>query len=243
VIGAEALVRWNCPKRGWVPPNLIASVCEERGLMPALTQFVMNTSLRHQVYWKQKGIDLKVAVNVSASSLSDSTFPIQVAQALSTWDADPSCLTIELTEGVIVENERVAIDFMQQLSDQGCRLALDDFGTGYSSFAYLRQFPLHELKIDQSFVRNLESDLSDRRIVGALVDLAHTFDLQALAEGIETPEVAQCLAQLGCDLGQGWLYSKALNATDLLAWAQQRQTSAQNSGQTSAPRALAVPAQ
>jgi EAL domain-containing protein (putative c-di-GMP-specific phosphodiesterase class I) len=227
VIGAEALVRWNCPKRGWVPPNLIASVCEERGLMPALTQFVMNTSLRHQVYWKQKGIDLKVAVNVSASSLSDSTFPIQVAQALSTWDADPSCLTIELTEGVIVENERVAIDFMQQLSDQGCRLALDDFGTGYSSFAYLRQFPLHELKIDQSFVRNLESDLSDRRIVGALVDLAHTFDLQALAEGIETPEVAQCLAQLGCDLGQGWLYSKALNATDLLAWAQQRQTCAQ----------------
>lgn len=217
-IGVESLVRWNCPKRGFVNPQLIANLCEERGMMPQLTQFVLNTSLRHTMFWQSQGVHAKVAINVSASSLSDSTFPIQVAQAIATWDADPKMLTLELTESAIVENEAIAIEFMNQLADQGCRLALDDFGTGYSSFAYLRQFPLHELKIDQSFVRHIERDKGDRRIVSALVDLAHTFEMQALAEGIENESVANLLRELGCDLGQGWAYAKALPSNDFIAW-------------------------
>jgi EAL domain-containing protein (putative c-di-GMP-specific phosphodiesterase class I) len=107
---------------------------------------------------------------------------------------------------------------MREIRDHGCGLALDDFGTGYSSFAYLRQFPLTELKIDQSFVRNLRSDASDRRIVNALVDLAHTFDMQALAEGVEDAPTAQMLHDLGCDLAQGYHYGRAMPAADFANW-------------------------
>ena len=150
--------------------------------------------------------------------MADPTFPTQVEQALSTWGADPHKLTLELTESSIVQNERTALEFMKQLSALGCHLAIDDFGTGYSSFAYLRQFPLNELKIDQTFVRHITTERGDQRIVNALVDLAHTFGMRALAEGVETQEAEVILRDLGCDLGQGYLYSKAMSASKFIAW-------------------------
>lgn len=227
-VAVEALIRWTDPKRGAVSPQLIASICEERGMMSQLTQFVLNTALRHQMFWKSHEVDVRVAINISALSLSDPTFPTQVSQALSTWGADPRNLTLELTESSIVQNERTALEFMNQLKALGCHLAIDDFGTGYSSFAYLRQFPLHELKIDQTFVRDITTERGDERIVNALVDLAHTFDMRALAEGVETEAAAEILKRLGCDYAQGYLYSKALSASKFVTWFRERKKRLEN---------------
>jgi EAL domain-containing protein (putative c-di-GMP-specific phosphodiesterase class I) len=221
-VAVEALVRWNCPKRGYVNPQTIATICEERGMMVLLTQFVLNTGLRHLASWHAQDIDVDLAVNISASALSDATFPSAVRHALETWEVPPQMLTLELTESSIVENEKVALAFMNQLAAQGCKLAIDDFGTGYSSFAYLRQFPLHELKIDQMFVRNILQEQGDQRIVQALTDLAHTFEMRALAEGVESGEAANLLQGFGCDVAQGWHFSKAISSAAFVTWFTER---------------------
>ena len=221
-VAAEALVRWIRPGKGPVAAALIASLCEERGMMGQLTQFVLNTSLRHASLWKSQGIDVSVAINLSAVTLLDNTFPAMVGQALETWGVPADRLMLELTESSIVENEAHAIDFMTQLRKHGCRLSIDDFGTGYSSFSYLKQFPLSELKIDQSFVRDILTDPADRKIVKALVDLAHTFGLQALAEGVENASVLKELAALGCDRAQGYHFAKALDPREFADWFRRR---------------------
>jgi len=217
-VGAEALVRWTREDGSQVNPALIASVCEERGLMGQLTQFVLNTSLRHLMTWSSQGVEPRVSINLSSVTLADASYPALVAQALATWGIEPHRLTLELTENVIVRNETAARRFMAEVRGQGCRLALDDFGTGYSSFAYLRQFPIDELKIDQSFVRNLATDRSDRRIVRAVVDLAHAFEMKALAEGVEDAESFGLLREVGCDLVQGYHFSRALAPFDFVDW-------------------------
>ena len=223
-VAVEALIRWNHPTRGMVNPQLIAQLCEERGMIGHLTQFVLNTTLRHQTFWRTQGVDVSVAINITALSLADATFPGQVEQALATWNADPKRLTLELTESSIVENEGMALEFMNQLNAMGCQLAIDDFGTGYSSFAYLRQFPLRELKIDQMFVRNILKEQGDQRIVHALIDLAHTFEMRALAEGVESAEAAQMLATMGCDLAQGYYFSRAVPAKNFVTWFRERKS-------------------
>ncbi len=221
-VAVEALVRWIRPGKGPVAAALIASLCEERGMMGQLTQFVLNSSLRHASLWKNQDIDISVAINLSAVTLLDNTFPALVGQALETWGVPADRLTLELTESSIVENEAHAIDFMTQLRAHGCRLSIDDFGTGYSSFSYLKQFPLSELKIDQSFVRDIMTDPADRKIVKALVDLAHTFGLQALAEGVENVSVLRELAALGCDRAQGYHFAKALDPREFTNWFRRR---------------------
>jgi diguanylate cyclase len=216
-ISAEALIRWRRDGQ-FVSPALIASICEERGLMNKLTLFVLNSSLRQLSLWKSKGFDLRMSINLSAITMADDTFPEIVAQAMATWGVAAEKLTLELTESSIVQNEAAAIDFMNRLNQHGCRLAIDDFGTGYSSFAYLRKFPLDELKIDQSFVRNCASDAGDMRIVQTLVDLAHGFGLKALAEGVEDKQTLEAVRKTGCDEVQGFFYSKALPSKDFLQW-------------------------
>ncbi len=191
-------------------------------MMGQLTQFVLNTSLRHASLWKSQGIDVSVAINLSAVTLLDNSFPALVGQALDTWSVPADRLMLELTESAIVENEAHAIDFMTQLRQHGCRLSIDDFGTGYSSFSYLKQFPLSELKIDQSFVRDIMIDPADRKIVKALVDLAHTFGLQALAEGVENAAALKELAALGCDRAQGYHFAKALDPREFADWFRRR---------------------
>jgi len=216
--GAEALVRWTRPDGTRVNPGLIASICEARGLMTQLTLFVMNTTLRHLMAWNSQGIDARVSVNLSAITLADPAFPSLVGHALDTWSIAASRLTLELTETAVVRHEQSAMKFMKEIRERGCGLALDDFGTGYSSFNYLRQFPLTELKIDQSFVRNLADDASDQRIVHALVDLAHTFGMHALAEGVEDERSAQSLRTLGCDLAQGYFFARPMPHGEFTAW-------------------------
>jgi len=196
-VAVEALIRWKRDDGLAVSPSLIASICEEHGLMDELTQYVLNTSLRQASFWKMQGIDVSVAINLSALTLSDTVFPSVVTQALATWGVAPESLTLELTETAIVQNEANAVALMTRLDELGCQLALDDFGTGYSSFTYLKQFPLTELKIDQSFVHNVTKVHTDRRIVQALIDLAHTFGMRALAEGVEREAVLAELIALG----------------------------------------------
>ncbi|MGC1441722.1 MAG: EAL domain-containing protein [Burkholderiaceae bacterium] len=217
-VAAEALIRWIRPDGKSVNPALIASVCEERGMMAQLTQFVLNSALRHLMFWRGQDIDISVGINLSAVTLADKSFPALVEQSLGTWSIPGEFLTLELTESSIVQHEMSAIEFMKSLKAFGCQLAIDDFGTGYSSFSYLRQFPLDELKIDQSFVRDIANDNGDRQIVSALIDLAHTFEMHALAEGIETPEALAVLEELGCDRGQGYHYERPVPANDFTDW-------------------------
>ncbi len=222
---AEALIRWLRPDGTSVNPDLIASVCEERGMMANLTQFVINCALRNMMTWQAMGIEIGVGINLSAVTLTDASFPALVAQSLETWSIKPQRVTLELTESSIVQHEISAIEFMGELKALGCSLAIDDFGTGYSSFSYLRKFPLDELKIDQSFVRNIARDKGDRQIVSALIDLAHTFEMVANAEGIEDLAALAVLEELGCDIGQGYFYSRPLPPDQFLTWYREHQAS------------------
>lgn len=222
----EALIRWRRTDGRIVDPSTIASVCEERGLIDQLTHFALNTALRQRAGWTAGGVEITVAINLSALTLSDGSFPQLVARALDTWGQAASSLTLELTESALVRNERTAIGIAHQLRDLGCRLSIDDFGTGYSSLNYLRQFPLDELKIDQSFVRHARQQAADLRIVRALVGLSHAFGLHAIAEGVEDAGTLELLHSLGCDRAQGWHLSRALPAERLAEWCLNRNRAA-----------------
>jgi EAL domain-containing protein (putative c-di-GMP-specific phosphodiesterase class I) len=224
----EALVRWpQPPGAAPVNPATLVSICEETGMIGELTRLNLNAVLRTQMIWSQQGLEPMVAINLSALTLSDASFPTQVAQACDTWGVPPHRLMFELTEGSIARNERHTLDFMHRLRDLGCELSIDDFGTGYSSFAYLRHFPVHELKIDRAFVRNLATDEADRRITKVLVEMAHMFGLRALAEGAEDAETVRVLEALGCDFVQGWYFAKAMPGGEVPGWISALQASAQ----------------
>ena len=215
---AEALIRWPREHPLQVSPSLIASICDDRGMIGQLTQFVINTVLRQQMTWQASGLDLSIGINLSAKTANDAGFAAQVAQSCETWGLSPGRLLFELTEDSIVRNEHATIECMRALRNIGCELSIDDFGTGYSSFAYLRQFPVHELKIDRVFIQNLVNDRGDQQIVKALIDLAHAFNLRALAEGVDNPAAVHMLREFGCDRVQGFLYARAMPAEQFGDW-------------------------
>ncbi|MGE0796768.1 MAG: EAL domain-containing protein [Lautropia sp.] len=217
-LAAEALIRWPREHPLQVTPALIASICDDRGMIGQLTQFVINTVLRHQMLWQANGLDLSIGINLSAKTANDPGFAAQVAQSCETWSQSPERLLFELTEDSIARNETATIECMRALRNIGCELSIDDFGTGYSSFAYLRQFPVHELKIDRVFIQNLVNDRGDQQIVKALIDLAHAFNLRALAEGVDNPAAVHLLREFGCDRVQGFLYSRAMPAEQFGDW-------------------------
>ncbi len=215
---AEALIRWRHPDGRTVNPEDIVAICEKRDLILQLTRFTLNTTLRQMSGWDAYGFELTVAVNLSAATLSDPSLPLMVSQALDTWDIPPERLTLELTESALIRNQQVACETMVRLKALGCRLSIDDFGTGYSPYTYLRQFSFDELKIDQSFVKRTDTRAADLRIVQSLVDLAHTFGMHAVAEGVEDAATADALRALGCDLAQGWHVSAALAPEPFARW-------------------------
>lgn len=220
---AEALIRWRPAQAQPIDPGNIVAICERRGLIGQLTRFTLNTALRHLSNWQ--ALDVSVAVNLSATTLSDPSLPMLVAQALDTWDIPAHRLTLELTESALIHSQKVASATMKQLHRLGCRLSIDDFGTGYSPYTYLHQFSFDELKIDQMFVRRMSTDAADLRIVRSLVDLAHTFGMHTVAEGVENEPAERALRGLGCDFAQGWHLSAALAPDDFLAWTLARQAS------------------
>jgi diguanylate cyclase len=236
-VSAEALIRWTRSNGQPVNAGLIASICEECGLMDQLTRYVLNNTLRFQGALRARGIDLKISINLSAASLTDHDFPDLVVQSSQTWGVSPSCLVFEVTEGSLVENETAAIDFMNSLRELGCELAIDDFGTGYSALAYLKKYPFSELKIDRAFVMGLGQDESSIKLCRVLIDLSKTFGLRCVAEGVETEIARDILHKLGADIAQGYLYARALNSSEFLAWVEKHNTKALHAQSRSSAKA------
>ena len=211
-IGAEALIRWVHPERGLVSPYDFIYLAEETGLILPIGQWVLNTACAQLKAWEQNKITrhLSISINVSAKQCRQADFVAQVKAAAKHYDIDPSLLKLELTESILLENIEDIIITMHALKEVGIHFSLDDFGTGYSSLQYLKQLPLHQLKIDKSFVRNIAMDQSDQAIVRTIIAMANSLELNVIAEGVETEEQQKFLESNHCNHYQGYLFGKPL---------------------------------
>jgi len=217
--GVEALVRWNRLRRGLVGPSEFIPVAEDTGMVLAIGQFVLEAACEQASRWKRdiaENAMLTVNVNVSARQLADAGFVEFVAKVLADNELDPQCLVLELTESVLMEGDGTARR-LDELRAVGVRLAIDDFGTGYSSLSYLRRFPIDILKMDKTFVQGVGRIASDDALARAIIDLTHTLGLVVVAEGIERAEQRDQLRELNCNLGQGYLFTHPLDATEMEA--------------------------
>ena len=221
IAGVDALVRWQNPRRGLLLPERFIPLAEHSGLMRSLTREVLTMALRQCRTWRDAGVDLVVAVNVAAADLLDLQFPHEVESLLRDRGVPPFRLKLEITEGTIMADPVRARAVLTQLHAMGVRLSVDDFGTGYSSLAYLKELPVDEIKIDKSFVTEMETDASDAVIVRAIIDLGRNLGLQVIAEGVEREGTWNQLAALGCDLGQGYCISPPLPEKALSLWLQE----------------------
>ncbi|MET9258109.1 bifunctional diguanylate cyclase/phosphodiesterase [Streptomyces sp. NPDC003717] len=218
VAGLEALVRWVHPERGKVPPDEFIAIAESSGLMPHLTEYVLETALAQVARWRAQGLFVPVAVNVSPRDVHTPGFAGSVAARLARHGVPAGALQLEITEHVLLEDPQRAADTLAGLTGHGVKMSLDDFGTGYSSLVHLRRLPVSELKIDRSFVARLAIDAEDASIVRCTVDLAHSLGLLVVAEGVEDDETWERLRDLGCDAVQGWLVAAAMPADEATAW-------------------------
>lgn len=222
VAGLEALVRWVHPERGKVPPDEFIAIAESSGLMPHLTEYVLETALAQVARWRAQGLRVPVAVNVSPRDVHTPGFAGAVAARLARHGVPPGALQLEITEHVLLEDPQRAADTLAGLTGHGVKMSLDDFGTGYSSLVHLRRLPVSELKIDRSFVARLAVDNEDAEIVRCTVDLAHSLGLLVVAEGVEDDETWERLRDLGCDAVQGWLVAAAMPPDETTAWLRAR---------------------
>ncbi|MGX2994362.1 putative bifunctional diguanylate cyclase/phosphodiesterase [Streptomyces sp. JNUCC 64] len=218
VAGLEALVRWVHPERGRVPPDEFIAIAESSGLMPHLTEYVLETALAQVARWRSQGLQVPVAVNVSPRDVHTPGFAGAVAGRLARHGVPAGALQLEITEHVLLEDPQRAADTLAGLAGHGVKMSLDDFGTGYSSLVHLRRLPVSELKIDRSFVARLAVDNEDAEIVRCTVDLAHSLGLLVVAEGVEDDETWERLRDLGCDAVQGWLVAAAMPPDEATAW-------------------------
>lgn len=216
-VGVEALLRWPHPRRGWVPPDQFITLAERAGLIHPVTVWVLSRALRQAQLWRNMGMQMGVAINVSARDLQEPGFSELVLHACSSTDTPPGLLTLELTETAIMIDPAKTVTAFQRLSEDGIRLSIDDFGTGYSSFTYLQNLPVREIKIDKSFVINLMADGRSEAIVRSIIVLGKNLGLTVVAEGVEDQRTWQRLAELGCDLTQGYHICRPLAPTDLVA--------------------------
>ncbi|GAA3491919.1 MULTISPECIES: putative bifunctional diguanylate cyclase/phosphodiesterase [Streptomyces] len=218
VAGLEALVRWVHPERGRVPPDEFIAIAESSGLMPHLTEYVLETALAQVARWRAQGLFVPVAVNVSPRDVHTPGFAGAVAARLARHGVPAGSLQLEITEHVLLEDPQRAADTLAGLTGHGVKMSLDDFGTGYSSLVHLRRLPVSELKIDRSFVARLAVDTEDAEIVRCTVDLAHSLGLLVVAEGVEDDETWERLRDLRCDAVQGWLVAAAMPPEEATAW-------------------------
>jgi diguanylate cyclase (GGDEF)-like protein len=218
----EALVRWQHPERGLIPPDDFVPQAQETGLMKPLTMYVLGEALRQVSEWQKAGLDLAVSVNLATRNLIDTGFPDDVAAALERTGVNPDRLELEITESTVLEDPFRTKIVLEKLHAMGIRLSIDDFGTGYSSLAYLRQLPVDEIKIDRSFVMNMHENEDDAVIVRSTVDLGRNLGLQVVAEGVETARHWEELQALGCELAQGYFLSRPVPPDELAAWVLER---------------------
>ncbi len=219
--GVEALVRWQHPTRGLLPPSEFITMAEESGLVRPLGAWVLGETLKQADNWRRQGRPssaLEFAVNLSARQLNDPELVPMVESGLRLRGIDPALLLLEITETALMADPAAALASLMALKNLGVGLAVDDFGTGYSSLTYLKRFPIDELKIDRSFINGLGSDSGDSAIVGSCIDLAHAVGIRAVAEGVETSSQVQMLKAMGCDLAQGYHFARPLPAPLLKEW-------------------------
>jgi diguanylate cyclase (GGDEF)-like protein len=218
LVGVECLARWEHPAHGSVAPPDFVAVAEHTGLLSQLTDAVLVAGLRRARQWADDGHPLPIAVNLSSRTLFDPGFPARVHRLLSEHGVAPELLTLEVTEAGAVGGSGRPLPVLHRLADLGVRLAVDDFGSGYSSLSHLQRLPVHEVKIDKSFVQGMVTDAGDLAIVRAVVDLARHFGLDVVAEGVESELTLNLLTEVGCGIGQGFLFSRPLPYERLEAW-------------------------
>lgn len=218
ITGVEALARWTHPALGAIGPDEFIPLAEASGLMGPLTATVLRQSLTACKGWQRRGGRIGVAVNVSADTILDPNFVTEISAIIVSVGIDPDLLTLELTEGVVVEDPVLAAVRMHELRAFGVKLSVDDFGTGYSSLTYLKGLPVNEVKIDKGFIDDVVDDAGDRAVVRAVVDIAHTLGMTVVAEGIEQEEQHRVLAALGVDETQGYLHARPMAAVEMGAW-------------------------
>ena len=208
IIGAEALVRWKHPEKGLVPPMQFIKLAEEIGIISDIGNFVLNESCIQINEFKKKGKDIKIAVNISVNQFKESDLVQVIQDIIDSNDVPSSNIELEITESLLMNNIDNSIRILHELKALGIRISIDDFGTGYSSLAYLKQIPANTIKIDRSFVKNVDSSHFDKTIIQTIVLLAHNLGCDVVAEGIETPKQVEILKEFKCDYGQGYYFSK-----------------------------------
>ena len=214
----EALVRWQHPTRGFMPPDLFIPMAEQTGLINSLTFWVLKKALSQCALLNKSGVEITVAVNLSARSLRDIRLPGEIAILLAEAQVDPALLVLEITEGAVMSNPAEALEVLKILDNMGITLSIDDFGTGYSSLSYLSRLPVDEIKIDKSFVLGMVKEEHAAVIVRSTIDLGHNLGKKVVAEGVETLEMWDMLSKWGCDTAQGYYMSKPLPADKLTLW-------------------------
>ena len=219
VTAAEALLRWNHPTRGMVMPAQFIPLAERSGLIGPLGNWVIEAACKQARAWRDKGLRMRVAINLSAHQMRQDDISDRITEALARHRIHPSLLTCEITESAAMEDTGATQETFRRLGELGAHVSIDDFGTGYSSLAYLRRLPAEELKIDQSFVKDLDHSVDARAVIDAVVKLAHALGLKVVAEGVESVRQHKILVELGCDELQGYLFAKPMTARALLLWA------------------------
>jgi diguanylate cyclase (GGDEF)-like protein len=212
VVGAEALLRWHHPQRGYIKPDDFSPLAEQTGLIRPLTHWLLEQTVRQCIEWKKIQPNFKMAVNISVQTLHEKSFLDLIKSLIVKYSMSPSCLTLEITESDIMTDPLRAREILENLSMMGIHLAIDDFGTGYSSLSYIKQLPVEEIKIDRSFVMEMTEDENDAVIVHATIDLAHNLGLTVVAEGVKNEQTWHHLTELNCDVAQGFHISEALTA-------------------------------
>jgi EAL domain-containing protein (putative c-di-GMP-specific phosphodiesterase class I) len=218
LVGAEALVRWQHPSLGRLPPDLFIEAVEQAGSIAHLTRYVLKKAMAECAAWRKSGVDISIAVNISVDDLVDEYLPYFLLEVTSKHELRPSDVTLEVTESAIMHNVQMSLSVVSCMRELGFCVAIDDFGTGQAALSQLKRLPVDELKIDKSFVLNM-SNRRDEAIVRTSIELAHQFGLRVVAEGVETPEVLVRLRELGCEYAQGFHVSKPLASAAFLEWA------------------------
>ena len=217
IVGVEALIRWPHPQRGLLEPDRFLPLVRQHGLMRSMTAVVLELALDEAAEWYRRGVGVPVAVNVFAPAISDPALPDQILGALQARGLSPQALTVEITEDLLLDDMDRTRSVLDTLRSNGIRVAIDDFGSGYSALWYLREFPVDEIKLDKEFVAPVLTQPASAAIVRSVVTLAHALGITLVAEGVENAATAERLRQFGCDVAQGYLYSRPLPAADTVA--------------------------
>jgi len=218
ISGVEALLRWNHPELGLIPPNEFIPLAEKSSVIKPLTVWVLNNAMRQASAFAQSGLNISMAVNISACSLRDDSIVGYTKMLLQKNNVAADRLTMEITESAMMQDPNMALSLLKQLSLLGVQISIDDYGTGYSSLAYLKRMPVNEMKIDRTFIKDMAFDEDDRLIVGTTINMGHNFGLRVVAEGVEDRETIDILRKMGVDKVQGFYYAMPMPIDELYDW-------------------------